>query len=78
MLHPLPHRKPSTDAELATTLAKLWPNREHESNAINALCCRSGLHRWRQLNLEELVPDKQVHYCFWCSKIRIDGITYDP
>lgn len=78
MLKPLSWPNPSSDAELATSLAKLWPNREHESNAIKGLCCRYGLHRWRQLNLEELIPDKEVSYCFWCSKVRIDGVIYDP
>jgi hypothetical protein len=66
-----------TDAALAASLAKLWPHREHESNAVKNLFCRVRLHRWRQLNLEELAPDKDVDYCFWCSKIRIDGVLYD-
>ena len=78
MLKPLSLPNPTSGAELATSLAKRWPNREHESNAVKGLCCRCGLHRWRQLNLEELVADKEVHYCFWCSKVRIDGIIMIP
>jgi hypothetical protein len=78
MLKPLALPSHTTDAELATSLARLWPNREHESNAVASLCCRCGLHRWRQLNLEERAPDKKVHYCFWCSKVRIDGVAYEP
>ncbi len=78
MLQPLPWPESSSDVELATSLTKLWPNREHESNALTGLCCRFWLHRGRQLNLEELKPDKEVHYCFWCFKLRIDGVMYDP
>ena len=78
MSQPLSWPKPSSDAELATSLAKLWPNREHESNAVVSLFCKFGWHRWRQLNLEVLGPDKEVRYCFWCSKVRIDGSIYDP
>jgi len=66
------------DAALVASLAKLWPHREHESNAVKNLFCCAGLHRWRELNLSDLYPGKDVRYCFWCSKIRIDGITYQP
>jgi hypothetical protein len=69
--------KPASDQALARSLSKLWPHREHESNAVKNLFCRFGLHRWRQLDLRELVPDKEVHYCFWCPKVRIDGVVYD-
>ncbi|HEX4311952.1 MAG TPA: hypothetical protein VHZ25_18120 [Acidobacteriaceae bacterium] len=41
-----PDSTPS-DAALATSLAKLWPHREHESNALKSMLCRAGLHRWR-------------------------------
>jgi hypothetical protein len=60
------------DPALIASLARLWPHREHES------CCRSGLHRWRQLDLSELYPGKEVHFCFWCSKIRVDGMIHEP
>jgi hypothetical protein len=65
------------DSELAVRVAKLWPNREHEANSILGLLCRVGLHRWRGLDLAALVPDKDIVHCFWCSKVRIDGIVYD-
>jgi hypothetical protein len=78
MIKPLSWPVPASDAALATSLAKLWPNREHESNALRSLCCRLPFHRWRQLELRELVPGRQIHYCFWCSKVRIDGAIYDP
>ena len=67
----------SDDEALAAQLAKLWPHREHESNAFKNLFCRFGLHRWRKLYLEELVPGRDVSFCFWCSKVKIDGVEYD-
>jgi hypothetical protein len=66
------------DAMLIASLARLWPHREHESNAIKNLCCMAGMHRWRALDLSELHPGKDVRHCFWCSKIRVDGVTYEP
>lgn len=67
------------DAALATALArKLWPHREHEAGAVLALICRCGVHRWRQLDLSELVSGREIDFCFWCSKVRIDGTLYDP
>jgi len=67
----------ASDTELAAQAARLWPNREHESNALKALFCALGLHRWRSLNLAELFPGREVHHCFWCSKVRVDGVTYN-
>ncbi|HLY61345.1 MAG TPA: hypothetical protein VKV95_11395 [Terriglobia bacterium] len=65
------------DSELAIRVAKLWPHRKHESNSVVGLLCRVGLHRWRRLNLAALVPEKDILHCFWCSKVKIDGIVYD-
>jgi hypothetical protein len=79
MIQPSSTLKPASDAALATSLAKkLWPHREHESNAVKNLFCCLGLHRWRQLDLKELVPNKEVHFCFWCSEVRVDGVIYEP
>ncbi|MGA2047624.1 MAG: hypothetical protein ABSG96_08020 [Terracidiphilus sp.] len=66
------------DPALIASLAKLWPHREHESNAIKNLSCAVGMHRWRPLDLRELYPGKNIRYCFWCSKIKVDGIIYEP
>jgi hypothetical protein len=65
------------DAELAIRAAKLWPNRAHEANSVLALLCRVGLHRWRRLNLTKLMPGKDILHCFWCSKVKVDGVVYD-
>jgi hypothetical protein len=35
-----------TDPALAASLAKLWPNREHESNAVKNLFCCTGGASW--------------------------------
>ncbi|PWT93492.1 MAG: hypothetical protein C5B55_04440 [Blastocatellia bacterium] len=65
------------DYKLALRVAKLWPNREHEASSLMGLLCRVGLHRWRRLNLNELVPDRNILHCFWCSKVKIDGVIHD-
>ena len=69
---------PLTDQELASRLAKLWPNREHEAPSFGGLFCRVGLHQWRSLNTEEFAPQKHVRFCFWCSVVKIDGRIYTP
>jgi hypothetical protein len=78
MIQPSSTSRPASDEALATSLAKLWPHREHESSAVKNLFCCFGLHRWHQLDLKELVPSKEVRFCFWCSKVRIDGAVYEP
>jgi hypothetical protein len=69
----------SSDAELAVSLARhLWPNREHEASAVAGILCRVGVHYWRRLDLAELVPNRDVRFCFWCSKVEIDGVIHTP
>jgi hypothetical protein len=70
--------KAFTDAELVASLARLWPNREHEAIAVAGLLCRVGIHYWRRLDLAELAPNRDVRFCFWCSKIEIDGTVHTP
>jgi hypothetical protein len=69
---------PENDAELAASLSKLWPHREHEANVLKSLCCALGFHQWRRLQLGELARGKDVSFCFWCSRVRIDGAIYKP
>ena len=66
-----------SDADLAARIARLWPHRQHESNAFKALLCEFGAHRWQALNLAELCPERTIHHCFWCSKVRVDGVIYE-
>jgi hypothetical protein len=73
---PGPHN--ASDARLAASLSRLWPNREHESSAVASLLCRAGIHRWRQLDLTEIAPNRNIRFCFWCSDIKIDGTIYNP
>ena len=66
------------DPDLARkSLAKLWPNRLHESNAFKNLFCGVGLHHWAQLDLGELVQRKEVRFCRWCSAVKIDAEIYN-
>jgi hypothetical protein len=80
MLKPLEEvSAPDSDAALATSLKKWWPHREHESSAMKAWCCRCGVHRWRALKIEKFLPPaKEVRFCYWCSKIRINGVIFEP
>ena len=66
------------DPELIASLSKLWPHREHESSAVKNMFCHIGLHRSRQLDLSELHPNRDVHFCFWCPKIKVDGVIHQP
>lgn len=65
------------DDELALGVAKLWPHREHESNSLLGLLCRVGLHRWRRLDLAALAPGREILHCFWCRKVKLDGVVHD-
>jgi hypothetical protein len=66
-----------TECGLSFRAAKLWPHRKHEANPVVGLLCRAGLHRWRRLDLSELMPHKDVLHCFRCPKVKIDGTGYD-
>jgi hypothetical protein len=69
---------PSTDQQLASSLAKVWPHREHEAPSFSGVFCKLGLHRWRSLNTAEIAAQKCVRFCFWCSVVKIDGRIYTP
>jgi hypothetical protein len=68
----------SPNSDLAMQVAKLWPHREREANIILGQLCRIGLHWWRRLDLSELVPGKDIQFCFWCKKVKIDGGVHEP
>ena len=49
------------------SLARLWPNRVHESNWVKSLACWLGLHRWYEMRLEGFAG--RARFCRWCSKV---------
>jgi hypothetical protein len=53
-----------------TTLGRLWPNREHESNWLKALFCSFGVHRWHTLTLDISAMPSHFDFCRWCPKIK--------
>ena len=66
---------PLSNAQVAIQAARLWPNREHESNALASLLCRAGLHRWKRLDLSQLFPGKDILHCFWCSRVKVNVLV---
>jgi len=59
-------------AEKWAALAKLWPNRTHESNWMKEVLCRLTLHRWHRVD----VPGPQstnvtADFCRRCTAIRL-------
>ncbi|HXY78801.1 MAG TPA: hypothetical protein VEH47_08300 [Candidatus Acidoferrales bacterium] len=62
---------------LIASLARLWPNRQHESNWLKSLACRLGMHRWQELDIGRLVPNEKASFCRWCTKIRFRGAVYE-
>jgi hypothetical protein len=52
------------------TLARLWPNRVHESNWIKSLACHFGLHRWQEMKFEDSQSAQLVRFCRWCTKVK--------
>ena len=51
-------------------LARLWPNRVHESNWLKNLACRMGLHRWQEMKFEGFAEGNAVRFCRWCAKVK--------
>jgi len=68
---------PPNESEIAAkSLSKLWPHRMHESNHLKNLCCHLGLHRWSRLDRSALGLEKDVNFCRWCPKVKIDHMIY--
>jgi hypothetical protein len=65
-----------SDAALAEALAKLAPNRMHESSWLKNLLCGVGLHRWYRPNLGIPVSLREVGVCRWCPKVKVRGVIY--
>lgn len=67
---------PSPDEQLARTLQRLWPHREHESGALRAFFCLLGLHRWAAPEYTGIAHGRSIRFCLSCSTVEIDGILY--
>lgn len=65
-----------SDTALAEALAKLAPNRMHESSWLKNLLCGVGLHRWYRPNLGVSVYLREVGLCRWCPKVKVRGVIY--
>ena len=64
------------DAQLAQSLRRMWPHREHESGLLRTLMCWLGLHLWLQPDYRALLRRRSIRFCHWCSCIEIDGRIY--
>ena len=59
-------------ADRLAALAKLWPNRTHESNWMKDVLCRLTLHRWHRVDVPGLQSTRVTAvFCRWCTAIRL-------
>ncbi len=56
---------------LTKELAKLWPNRSHESNWVKGLLCKLGLHRWHLLDVPGPGGSIKSTFCRWCTRVKL-------
>jgi hypothetical protein len=70
---PLSATTSASDAQLARSLAKLWPHRRHESSWLKNFFCWMHMHRWARLDLGDQAQGREVWFCRWCEKVKIDG-----
>ena len=71
-----PIRPQPLDPEAERQIARLWPNRQHESNWLKNFLCRLGLHRWSQLGRASVLPGREVKFCRWCTRVKVDGVEF--
>jgi hypothetical protein len=60
------------EAQDLKALARLWPNRTHESNWSKAALCALGVHRWYRIDVNMTVRGVQYSFCRWCPKVKVD------
>jgi len=63
----------SPEPELATQVARLWPHRECEAHFVLRRFCSVGSHWWRQVDLSELVPGRDIHFVSHAKRENRDG-----
>lgn len=66
----------SEETQLARSLQRMCPHREHESGLLRSLMCFFGLHLWLAPDCTRIVRRHDVRYCLWCSAVEIDGRVY--
>lgn len=64
------------ELQLARSLQRMWPHREHESGMVRSLMCFLGLHLWLAPDYTSLVRRRNVRFCLWCASVEIDGRVY--
>ena len=70
------HPEQTGNLELARSLQRLWPHREHESGALRTLLCLLGIHHWLQPDFSAIASRRNIRFCHWCSTVEIDGVCY--
>jgi hypothetical protein len=53
------------------SLARLWPNRTHESNWLKDAICALGFHRWYLLDGTNSGSIVKCSFCRWCTKVKL-------
>ncbi len=53
------------------SLARLWPNRTHESNWLKQALCALGLHRWHRLEVPTSESTVDASFCRWCPEVKV-------
>ena len=64
------------ETQLAKSLQRMWPHREHESGLLRSLMCLLGLHLWLAPDYTSLARSRNVRFCHWCSCVEINGRIY--
>lgn len=64
------------ETQLARSLQRMWPHREHESGLLRSLMCFFGLHLWLAPDYRTIVRRRNVRFCLWCPCVEIDGRVY--
>jgi len=69
-----PEKRRARDAAAAidlAALARLWPNRTHESNWMKDAICALGLHRWYPVEVSGPNGILKFTFCRWCTKVSV-------
>lgn len=70
-MEPRDEQQPLPPAFDVARLARLWPNRNHESNSLKDSICALGFHRWYSLEVKGADGTLECSFCRWCTKVRV-------